>query len=442
MHSRRASRAGRTAGALVGMLLFSTALSAQTLSLPTFPSAEPPEDDQGALVSAAQRAAPAPESRPRPWDYRLGMGVGYDSNIEFLVPGGPGSLALSPRGDLQRLFWSPRGQLRVRANAGCVGYTEQRDLSRPLLAFDLDGRYLSSPVTTLWGRASYDFGYSDSSQVLADQGVLLPLMETRTASAAAGAIWRVGRRTSLSLEGRFHGVNFNEETPGSAALVDGRSLRGMAGLTWRIGPRATTTLEYSLESDLGRHLRQGEAGGGEGAYLTHFGSLQWAYLLSSSNAFKVEAGSSYTPAAAQAGLGQRANFYGGAAYVRRVKRSNFVLFARREVTPAFGLGVNRVESRFGIFAWIVMGRDWTLELNGSHVNPTNPEGTPVVYATSDEAYASLRRRLGHWVELSTEARYRRRSAVGSLPEVDSLQAGVYLSFVSPRDFTLPPPERY
>jgi hypothetical protein len=42
----------------------------------------------------------------------------------------------------------------------------------------------------------------------------------------------------------------------------------------------------------------------------------------------------------------------GASYSREVKRSKLTLFARREVTPAFGLGVSRLENRLGLTATI------------------------------------------------------------------------------------------
>jgi hypothetical protein len=37
---------------------------------------------------------------------------------------------------------------------------------------------------------------------------------------------------------------------------------------------------------------------------------------------------------------RRQSFYGGASYSREVGLSSVVLFARREVVPAFGLGVS------------------------------------------------------------------------------------------------------
>jgi len=41
------------------------------------------------------------------------------------------------------------------------------------------------------------------------------------------------------------------------------------------------------------------------------------------------------------------------------------------------------------------------------------------------------RRLGRRLEVSGEARYRRRGATGALAAVEALRAGVFVTFVSP-----------
>lgn len=313
-----------------------------------------------------------------------------------------------------------------------LGYPEQKDLSRYYADASLDGSYRSSRNTTWRANASYGLGYSDSSPILADQGVLLPLTKTRTLSGALGVTRNLGLRTSLRLDGRIYRTEFDQEEGDAIGLVDSQSLRGTAGLERRLGAGDTVALEYSLEDALGRELPVADTGGSELHYLTHYVSLQWSHLFSPRHGILFEAGASYTPDAAQVGLERRESFFGGASYNRRVGQSSFMLFARREVTPAFGLGVSRLDNRFGLSASIAMGRAWTLRVTGSHVMPETPAGAELTYSTPDEAFVALERRLGRHFEISSEVRYRRRSASGTFPDVESFQAGLFLSLLSPR----------
>lgn len=424
---------GPLVGAVIGLLALSTALGAQTLPLPTIP--REPSPDAGATTPgvgpATSPSAVAGPTRPRPWEYGLGSGVAYDSNIEFRVPDGPSSVAALPRGSFARVFWSPQGQLRVGGSGYWIGYRDQKELNRYDARGSIDGTYRSSLNTTWRANASYDYGYSDSSQVLTDQGVLLPVMKTRTAAGGLGVTWNLGPRTSLRLDGRIYRTEFDQQGTDAVGLVDGQSLRGTAGLERRLGPRDTMAIEYSLESSLGRQQPGAVENDGGQYYLTHFGSLQWSHLLSPRSGFLLEAGASYTPDATQAGLERRESFYGGASYNRQVKRSSVTLFARREVTPAFGLGVSRIENRFGLNATIPMGRSWTLQVAGTHVEPETPEDAAFTYGTPDEASVVLACRLGRYFEISSEGRYRRRGATSASPAIEGYQAGLFLSLVSP-----------
>lgn len=432
----RRPRAGWPAGAVVGLLLLASSLSAQTLPVPTLPREEPP----GAGPTPQDPAAPAaaPEGALRlPWEYRLGVGVGYDSNIDFRIPDGPSSWAVSPRGELSRLFRSPRGELRLGGTGSWVGYPEQEELNRYNAGASLEGTYRSSPKTTWRGRAAYDFGYSDSSQMLSDQGVLLPLVQTWTVAGALGVTRMLAQRTSFRLDGRFYHTEFDEEDAGALGLVDGESMRGTASLEHRIGTQETLALEYSLENTLGRLPPDATEEDGGRYYLTHFGSLQWNHLFSPRSGFLLEAGASYTPDAERAGLDRRESFYGGLSYTRQVRDSSVTLFARREVIPAFGLGVSRIENRFGLRATIPMGHSWMLRLDGTHMQPDTPEEAAFSYGSPDEATVVLSWRPGRRFEVSGEGRYRRRAAAGAYPEIESYQVGLYLSLVNPRGAAAP-----
>jgi hypothetical protein len=430
-------RVGRlAAGVVVGVLALSTGLSAQTRPMPVLPQEPPaadpadPADPGRAAAGGLDTLGAARGERPEAWEYGLGVGAGWDSNIEFQVPDGPSSSSISPRGNLARVFWGPQGQLRLGGTGRWIGYLDQRSLSQYDVNVGLDGSYRSSLNTTWRASGSYDFGNSGSSFVLAEQGVLLPLVKTRTLAGDLGLTRQLGLRTSFLLDARVYRTVFDQSDAGAVGLVDGLSIRGTASLERKLGPHDTAAIQYAVESILRGQTTSSVDGGGS-SYLTHYGSLQWTHILSPRSGFLLEAGGSYTPNAEVAGLGQQGSFYGGASYRRQVKRSSIALFARREVTPAFGLGVSRLENRFGLSALIPIGRAWTLQVAGTHVKPETPDGASFTYSTPDESSVSLGRRLGRLFGVSAESRYRRRGATNTYPAIEGFQAGVFLSLLGP-----------
>ncbi|HXK10019.1 MAG TPA: outer membrane beta-barrel protein [Vicinamibacteria bacterium] len=402
---------------------------AQTLPMPALPPEEPPADTTGPDEITAVGPA-AREVRPPPWELGLGFGVGYDSNIDFLVPDGPSSWAMQPWADVTRVFSSRSGDLRLGGSGRWVGYPDRTDLSRYYADASLDGNYRTSPATSWRVTGHYDFGHSDSIATLSAQGVLLPLVKTQSLTGGFGMTHRFGQRTSLRLDGRIYRTEFDRSDPASLGLVDGQSIRGTVGLEQRLGPRDTLAIEYSLESALARNVSV-SAAEGRRYYLTHYGSLQWTRLFSPRSGLLLEGGASYTPDYALAELARPEGFFGGATFSRLVKRSRLAIFARREVTPAFGLGVSRVDSRFGLDIATPMGRAWRLALSGTYTRPETPEGAAFAYGISNEALFTLGRRLGRYLELSAEGRYRWRGAAATFPQIQAYQAGLFVSLIAP-----------
>jgi hypothetical protein len=335
-------------------------------------------------------------------------------------PDGPSSLAISPRGEFTRVFWSPRGQLRAGLEGSWTGYADEKDLSRFNGGARLEGTYRSSPSTSWRGNASYMLGHTDSSRVLSSQGVLLPLAKALTLDAEAGLVQGVGRRMSIRVDGRILRTDFVD----APELIDGQSLRGSLGLEYRPGPRTTTALVYSIEDVLT------DTSGVGRSYMSHFGSIQWTRILTPRTGLLLEAGASYTPDGLLVGLDQTESFFGGITLTRQVKRAALLAFVRREITPAFGLGVSRLETRFGLSAGIPMGRRWELSVSGQHARPDSaPEGVPP-YEPTDDVRAALACRVSDRFEVSAESRYRRRGARGDGAAIGAIQAGLFMTMRS------------
>jgi hypothetical protein len=399
------------------LLVLTTRLPAQTLPVPTLP--RQPDPGPSPLPEAVSDTA-----RPRPWEYALGAGIGWDGNIDFLVPDGPSGVAVVPRGGIARLFSRPRAQLRATAAGAWTGYAGRNERHRYQADVGLEGRYDLSPGTRFRGSASYGLGYSDSSWILVQQGVPLPVVKTRSSAGDVGLTTRMGARGSLRIGGRFYRTAFD-----SPALIDGSSVRGSVGLERQLGRRSTAAIEYSLE-----YVRPDLPGT---SHATHFGSLQWTRVLSERSALLLEGGASYTPDSARAGLDRQQSFFGGASLTRQVRRSSVTLYVRREVAPAFGTGVSRLELRTGLRGTVPMGRDWELRMLAGHVQPESPGSDEAAAASSDDAFVSLGRRLGKRVEVSGEARYRRRGATGVFAAVEAFQAGLFLTVLTPYGRPIP-----
>jgi hypothetical protein len=420
-----------------GTMVLATTASAQTQPLPTLPPEQPPDvapatpGDAGDDGDDDYGADGLGSGGPPQWQYSLGVGAGYDSNINYSVVEGPSSWAITPRGGLSRTFTSPRGSLGLSAWGRYLHYTQQTDLDRYYANVGVVGTHRPSLSTTWRAAVAYGLDYTDTSPILTDQGVLLPLVKTHTGTGSLGWSRTLGLRTSMRIDARYYYTHFDEQDAAALRLVDGHSLRGTIGFEHGVGMRDGLGYVYSVEAARSRSSPLLEETNGRSYYLTHFGSLAWNHVLSDKSGLLIDAGVSYTPESAQAGLARRASFYGGASYSLQTRDSSFSASVRREVAPAFGLGVSRVVNRFGLGATFSLGRAWILHVDGTYVLPENPEGALNSYGSRSEAFVRLARRLGRHFDISGEARYRHREGAAGFPDLAGYQAGLFVSFFGP-----------
>jgi len=448
-----AQGAGRVAVLVTSLLGAASSGRAQTLPLPP-PMPEPSPEAPDASPAPAAVASPAPDAvasssplagqpegppkpgagelplpaliadefaprRFRPWEYEMGAGVVWDSNPDLLPTSSPRHLAVVPQAGVARLFQGRDSQFRVSGGGGWNAYPGQEEPARRYAEAGLQAAHRVSPRTSLEASLDGQLGYSDTSEILRAQGVLLPVVKTRSLSGELTAGSRIDAATSLRLDVRYMRTEF--PTSGTA-LSAGASARGTIGIERRLGTRSTAALAYSLEDVLS---------GPTGSYLTHFFSVQWTRLLAARLGLLLEAGASDTPDAALVLLDHEKSFYGGATLRGQVARSTVLAFVRHEVVPAFGLGGSRVALRGGLEATVPVGRAWALRLMATHVQPETQATGPTAYGASDEAMASLGCRLGRRLEISGQARYRRLGGAGATHGIESAQAGIFLSLVTP-----------
>jgi hypothetical protein len=351
------------------------------------------------------------------WEYALGLAAGYDSNVDFASEA-LGDAVVTPLGSLARVFPSPKGQLRIQGSGRAFVYAEQGSKSHVDADVGVQGTRSLSPNSSLSGGIGAGLAHTNNYTVLAEQGVLLPLSRTSILQGSADWDWRLGPGSTLHVGGQAYYTDF--EAP---ELVDSNSLRASLTVDRRLGGRNTLFAYYAFE-----HARLASP------YSTQYGSLQWSLVLSSRSALLLEGGISYTARAAASGLASSRNFYGGAAFVRQVGRSRVVLFARREVLPAFGLGKLRLADRLGIRATLPIGRAWQLDLAARHVRCSDGcvsfEGND--NELSDEATVALGRSVGRRYIVAGQVRYRRRGPSGTIPVIEGVQAALVFSFLNPR----------
>jgi hypothetical protein len=410
----------------MAMLVLATAALAQTQPLPSLPPpvveptptpppTSPPNQSSSkdpALVPPVEDPGPVPQLRPE-WDYALALGGRYDTNIDFLIPDGPSGFAIVPRGNVARNFWSDRGLLQVTGSGRWNGYPSQSELNRYYATVGLDGNYNTSPATAWSASGAYSYGYSDGSSIIVQQGVPLPLVKTQEVEANAAWSHKVGLNTTLKAGGRFYRTEFDDPI-----LPTGESLRSTFEYERKFSYTNSGSAVYSFEDVLS------DTSGN--SYLTHFGSFRWNHVFSARSGMLVETGASYTLESQLAGLQNHWNFFGGASVSRQVGRSSASAFVRREVTPAFGLGVSLLETRFGVSLDSPLGHYWRLLISGSHMQPDSNDVAPY-----SDAILALARTLSARLSLSIESRYRRRGAYASGVPIESLQAGVFLTLRPP-----------
>lgn len=127
--------------------------------------------------------------------------------------------------------------------------------------------------------------------------------------------------------------------------------------------------------------------------------------------------------------------------MRQIGRSSLTLFVRREVAPAFGAGVSRLELRSGLALGAPIGRDWTLRAAGAYAWSDSPEDAALAYPSGGDGSLALSYRISVRLELSGEGAYRQRSATPTLPAIDTVQAGLFLTLSTPVRREKEPPVR-
>lgn len=400
------------------------AAAAQTQPIPTLPStggetSQSPQPDTTTVPTGSPLSS---------WDYALGLGGGWESNLGQLAPEGPSDWAGVMRATIERVVRRPRREVRLRAGGSGYLYAKQTAFNRLDGSLGFDGKVRFSPRANGVLALGFDYGHSDSSNILIDQVVFLPQTRTLGYAADAGLQHRVSRNLTLRAGARAYRMDF----PDSEALRDSTSLRMTAGVSRHLGLLDSLSFEYSAErTDRIEPITEISSP----AVWTHFESAQWAHTLSPHTAFLVEAGVSFTPLSAEAGLDRSWNFFGGASLSHQLRRNSVTAYYRREVLPAFGVGPLHLVNRVGLKANVPVGGAFSIVTAATYGREVQTSLTSFDPRSVMDVSLRLARSLGWRVLASLEGRYRRQSAPGFFLDVDDYRAGFFVSLVPPRPST-------
>jgi hypothetical protein len=398
----------------VGFASAAAMAGAQTESLPVLVLDAPPADPDGGPGSTDAPGSINAEERDR-WEYAVGAGAGWESDVGLQVSTpGPSDFGGSTFLDVSWLAVRPRSRTRMAGGATATVYAEQTDYNR----WEGDAgfstsRKLSRNTTGALGLAA-DYGYTDTSRILSDQGQILPITRAISYAGNIGVSTRLSSRNDLRVNARAYRVDF----PDSDLLQDSTSLRLTAAFDRRLGQRDTLGAEYSSE---GANRVEGSL-----TYWTHYVSANWQRTVARETSLRVRMGASYTPAL-EGETSQLWRFYGGVGLSRTVRGSRLGAAYNREVLPVFGLEGVRFADRFTLTAAIPLGRSWQMDLAAYYMMDAETAASGDRAASTDGS-AGLSTRLSRRSWLSARGRYYRRASFEGIPTLDNYRVGLFFVY--------------
>ena len=187
-------------------------------------------------VMAQQRIRP-----PQPLSLSVEAETGWDSNVRFGIPGGPGDEVRHLSGGLRKLARAARTELAVALRLDLLTHRTVKELDAFTYHLEGDGLRRLSPRLNVHARAAAQSRTSSDVEIGRDavSGVvpetsllpLLPRSRSRSEEGGAGAFFALSPRTSALLDASYVRTSFD-----SLLLVGGSAASGSALLRRRVTP--------------------------------------------------------------------------------------------------------------------------------------------------------------------------------------------------------------
>jgi hypothetical protein len=349
-------------------------------------------------------------SQNDPWVLRLEASGSRETNANFL-PGGQADWLAHAGLSLTHTRRGPKGNLALSATGGLTRYSQERQLNRYDYAANL------ALDRTLGARTSFRIGdnFSESSsnqiQDLTDAGILLPTAKTRYNRAFGDLTYRLGSRTSLSVNVSHNWVQFD-----TSALANGWTASGGVSLSWT--PAVTNTFSLSGVFMTSHYLTS------IADILT--GAVGWTRTLSLRSSLSLSGGLSYLLPRDDE-RSSRPSPYVSVALSKTLERGQVRLTASHGVDQAYGYASERISDQARLNVLRTVGKKLSLNMSAgcglSRDAYALDTGFTTAQVSLSAAYA-LRPNIG----MSGQYGYRRSDPRGDPPALSGHTLGASLSY--------------
>jgi hypothetical protein len=339
---------------------------------------------------------------------------GYDSNVDFETPNGPGDYWGSLRASVGRNWRNPHGQVSLLAGGYAVGYQDFRDSSHADGSLALNINEALSPKVgfTLGAFGAYES--TANSVTLASLGLQLPLTQSYNYGGTTGFDFKLGQRTSMHLSGGYNAVDFEDPR-----LVDSQSFTGGATLSRRLSPHDEFGINYGF-------LRTKDS---DAVPLdTHSATLGWNRILSRHMSLALTGGVGYNPAFET--RAQQFYFQGSFGLRGQWRHSSLNFQVGQSVSPAYGLGGNQLSDSVSLSAVVPFGKSVHFTIGGNHtwVRDRSTNGTNY---NSDDVDTSLDFKLSRHAGLALAYGFRSNDPEGPAAAVRGHHASFGVTYNTP-----------
>jgi hypothetical protein len=363
-----------------------------------------------AAPAFAQVVAEPTTSARQPWLLALDAREGWDSNVRFLEPGGPGDLVTRLDARLDRAWSGPRGNLLLSGSGQGFVYRTESDLNHFAYGADAAGSFLFSPRATIRLSESFRTTYASELGALTQAGLLLPPVVTRANTARGDFSYNVSRLTTVSFDLQHEIVSFD-----APPLVPGSKITAGTAFSHELSRSDAVGAGYQFQ----RMIVEDEHSN------THTLDTRWTHAFGTSARARLRAGATRfqlltAPAAT------RTTAVGGAGVDARWGRHAIDAQFDRYVDLAYGLGRVRINELVSARYSLLLTSDLGFDLRGVQGWGRDPADASFALTTTD-VVAGLRYAFSRNLALAGSYTFRRISESSFLP-VSSQGAALFLSY--------------
>lgn len=361
------------------------------------------------LVSQTASSSP---NAPR-WRFSLGVKEDLQSRVQLSTASDESDLVSRLGGTLSYERKGPRLLLALNGSGSGLFYRHLNRLNRFSYTGGVVGSYVASPKLTLTFADAVTSAYTYDTPSLVEEGILLPLVLSRTNRALAGIAYQVSPRTAITIDGRHDLVKFD-----SSSLVSGSRLSTSSALRRQVSKSHSLGFVYGFNRYVNRDR------------VTYLNSVSpaWRGTLNRWLDASASVGAGWVDDSVEpAG---RFLLVSTVALSAHFQHSTVAVRARRDVTPAYGLGRNRQSDSVSLDLSRNFGTKVTFLILGSVSSSDDPfNADTVIGILSQNHLASLSYEVSRDLSLTGGYTYRSRNSGGpSSPGVHSHGAQISLSY--------------